>query len=61
MNGAIYKHQIEDMWAVLFRPRWKHGYLNPRLNSLIDNCPEVNEAIDLLEELYREVTDVRGR
>ncbi len=55
MNGGRYKSQLEDIWGVVFRGRYKHGYDNPRLNELIESSPEVNEAMDILEKLYQEV------
>ena len=53
-NGWKYKLYFEEVWQNLFRPRHKHGYPNARLNELLEK-PEVTEAFDILEELYRDV------
>lgn len=54
VNGARNQLRIEDIWEELFRPRHKHGYNNERLQQLLAD-DKVNEALDILEDLYRYV------
>ena len=46
---------VWDVEQHVFRPHRKHGYGRPRLDKLIDEHPEVREAIGLLEEMYYEL------
>jgi len=65
LNGGKYKNQVDDIWQQLFRPRWKHTYVNGRLNFLLGLDREeeemtqaqkdCNEVMDMLEALYREI------
>ena len=54
VNGADYKDKLDEVWDKLFRPRHKHGYNNDVLNEL-DDDEKVSKAIDLLEEIYKEI------
>lgn len=53
LNGAKYKYQLDEVWNKVFRPRHKHLYNNVELNKLLES-EEVNKAMDILEDLYRE-------
>ena len=53
-NGSKYKCQLDEIYTTLFRPRHKHGYPNGRLQELCER-PDVDEALDLLERMYRDL------
>lgn len=53
LNGQKVEIRIDDIWNEVWRPRYKHGYSNPRINELLED-PKCNELMDLLEDLYRE-------
>ena len=49
-----YKHFYKEVWEKLFRPRHKHGYVDGRIDVLLENeCCQ--HLMDRLEEIYKEV------
>jgi len=55
-NGWKYKNQVEEIWLQVFRPYRKHGYNNKELNKVIEDNPEVAEAIiESLITIYHDV------
>lgn len=62
-RASAYKAAIEDIYQKVFRPMHKHGYVDEKLQSLIESNEDVREAIDKLRELYFEVLqdyDIEG-
>lgn len=54
INGTKYKVQIEDIWNEVFRPFYKHGYRDEKLNELLSN--EAGSYImEALVQLYKKV------
>lgn len=56
INGWKYKNRIEEIWQQVFRPRHKHGYVDKRINELLEDS-KCDELMNLLEELYRQTND----
>jgi hypothetical protein len=54
-RAVDYKLALDEIWNVLFRPRHKHGYGNPEVDTIIQDSEEVNKVMDLLEERYRDL------
>lgn len=54
MDGAKTRIALDDVWEKIFRPEFKHGYPNERLNELAAD-PKVSEAIQLLAKIYHEI------
>lgn len=52
-KGSEYRWALEEVWDKVFRPRHKHGYNDPILNKLMDDV-KVNDALNILEEIYHE-------
>ncbi len=53
---------LDEIWNKVFRPSFKHGYSDEKLNNLIEACGEdekgysnANELIWRLGELYNEI------
>lgn len=58
LDAHRYKAALEDMWEKIFRPYYKHGYMDPDLNKLTEDLKEDEhgkDVIDYLSDLYREV------
>ena len=52
INGSKYKHTLDSMWFLLFRPNNKHGYNNKVLDS-----DAAYEVIEELSKIYLEVVE----
>jgi hypothetical protein len=64
LNGGKYRSQLEEIWNNVWRPFWKHGYANERINELLASnddgtpkYPEVHELFDYLEARYKETVN----
>lgn len=44
LNGHKYKHALWEVGQEVFRPARKHGYSDPRIQSLIEKLDELIEA-----------------
>lgn len=65
-KGDVYKYALDEVWDRVFRPFYKHGYPEARINELIeklgenDNGELVCELIDRLSDIYRNILDNGG-
>lgn len=59
-NGALYKIALDDIWDQCFRPHFKHGYQDDRINTLLENeaCVELLEKIaEIYSSIRREIPE----
>lgn len=68
LNGTNNKIKLDDIWNEVFRPYYKHGYQDKKLNELLE-CEtfsedeklnetvreHIGEVIDKLADIYRDV------
>ena len=54
INGTKYKLALEEIWTECFRPLFKHGYNDSKID---EGYPIVQEAIERLSEKYNEVIE----
>lgn len=54
LNGWKYKLQLDEVWDKVFRPAYKHGYLDDEINKLLED-EKCDKLFDKLADLYREV------
>ncbi len=59
MNGTKMRIALDEVWNQAFRPRHRHGYSNQRLNQLLET-EEVAEAMDIIEQIYKDVLTENG-
>ena len=52
-KGSTYKLQLDEVWLKVFRPFYKHGYNDSKLNDLL-NTKNGKYIFEKFEELYRE-------
>lgn len=67
INGSKYKSQLEELWQEMFRPRYKHGYNDAEINTLIgydvsekdEQAAHIacNQLMDKLEAIYQKITN----
>ena len=59
MNAEKYKWALDEMWQVVFRPYWKHGYDDVELEQLTNKenitQEELSRVIELLGDRYLKV------
>ena len=53
MNGELYKEALEELWDILFRPLYKHGYADKFLDSE-EHQEIIYKTIDKLAKKYQE-------
>lgn len=56
INGGTYKYQLDEVWDMLFRPYYKHGYDDEKMNELL-NSKNGRYIMDYLEKKFK---DIRG-
>jgi len=54
LNGWDYKYQLEEMWNLLFRPYYKHGYDDEKMNQLL-NSKNGRYIMDYLEKKFKDI------
>lgn len=56
VNGSKYRYQLNEVWEKVFRPFYKYGYEDEKLNEIFERFGEDSyELIDRLSEIYRSV------
>ena len=55
VKGWKYKAALDDIWNTVFRPYWKHGYNDERLNKILET-EDGQYVLDKLIELYQNTT-----
>lgn len=53
-KGLAYKHQLDEVWDKVFRPRHKHGYGNKILDKFM-NTERGQSIMNELESIYQDI------
>jgi len=62
IKASAYKDALDTVWQDCFRPFWKHGYPNNRINQLIEQDSITNEELcEIIEYLGNEYADICRR
>ena len=59
LHGAEYRDKLDEVYTQCFRPAFKHGYADPKLQALIDgeHGEAILAAIKILTKIYHEVKE----
>ena len=55
-NGTKYRQQLDNVWMYVFRPYHKHGYVDQKLNELLDT-EQGKYIFEALESLFQEAKE----
>ena len=54
VNGGVCKDMLDEVWQQCFRPLYKFGYSDPKLQALLDgeHGDTIADAIEMIAAIY---------